>query len=326
MDKVFIATDFTALELHRRHRETEGGIFLPARFAESSRLALPAPSSPEWGNAAASLGLLGCQPPYSVLVMDRNDRRDNESVRTRYVKRLPDGMPLCPIGGNLFACPPEFCLMQLAKYLDEVQLLGLAFEMCGFYTRDECGKDFPRKLEPICTPGSIKRSLQEYRGFHGAKRLRTIADEVLANSRSVKETQMALQTCLPERLRGFSLPHPLMNYIIEVPFAESEMLGARSYTVDLCWPEHRLALEYDSEAFHGEARRKADARRRNGIRYLGYTLVEANAANLATTFAAARMAQSLSTLMGIQGKPGQFDVTAEKVRAHNQIMDLSRYP
>ncbi len=198
--------------------------------------------------------------------------------------------------------------------------------MCGYYTRNECGKSNPHKLEPISNPEQILAFLESAKSFHGVKPLRRIVDYVLPYSRSIKETQLALQLCLPNHLHGFALPKPQLNYRIDIPFAERAMLGADSYTVDFCWPKYRLAMEYDSEAFHGESNRKADAKRRNGLRYLGYLVIESNASDLRTTFDASRLAERLAALMKLKAKPRQFDVTAEKIKTHGQIMGLSTFP
>lgn len=326
MEEMFIAYGTTALELLRIDRETPGGIFLPAD--NSSHAYSPtAPSTPAWKEAESALRFLGCRQPYHMLVKRQNDRRrSTDALRTHFMATPPAGTAFPRITRTLYTSPPELCLLQLACELDEIELLGVAYEMCGYYTRAECGKESPRKLSPATDPEKIGACLSASKGIHGKKPLAKVSKNILAGSRSVKETQMALQFCLPPHLQGFALPQPRLNYVIGIPLAERPMLGASCYTADLCWPEKHLVLEYDSEAFHGESRRRADADRRNGLRYLGFTVVEANASDLATTFDAARMAQRIATIMGVEAKTGQFDVTAGKIAAHGRIMAISNRP
>lgn len=51
--------------------------------------------------------------------------------------------------------------------------------------------------------------------------------------------------------------------------------GREIARVDLAYPEHRIAVEYDSDRWHtGVGRRHRDAACRNRLRGLGWTVIE----------------------------------------------------
>ena len=55
-------------------------------------------------------------------------------------------------------------------------------------------------------------------------------------------------------LGGYGLEKPLINHRVDVP-SSSKRLADRAYCVcDLCWPEAKLCVEYDSARYHVDPR------------------------------------------------------------------------
>ena len=53
-----------------------------------------------------------------------------------------------------------------------------------------------------------------------------------------------------------------------------EDAGRRIYRLDLAWPKHRVAVEYDGREFHeGDEREAYDEQRRGWLRRRGWTII-----------------------------------------------------
>jgi very-short-patch-repair endonuclease len=106
-------------------------------------------------------------------------------------------------------------------------------------------------------------------GRRGSEQLRRLLDE-----RSLGRSESAPEVELARVLERGGLGAPIRQFPVRV----NGRLVAR---VDLAYPDARVAIEYDSDAWHsGVARRHKDAERRNRLRALGWTVVEITSAML----------------------------------------------
>jgi very-short-patch-repair endonuclease len=119
------------------------------------------------------------------------------------------------------------------------------------------------------------------RGLFSPGQLRWRAGLLLGTGRPGSET---LRRLLDQRGLGRSASAPevdLGRLLEQVGFGRPERQyvvraqGRFVARVDLAYPEHRIALEYDSDRWHaGVRRRHADAQRRNRLRAVGWTVIE----------------------------------------------------
>jgi len=79
---------------------------------------------------------------------------------------------------------------------------------------------------------------------------------------------------LPNKLGGYGLPRPELNARV-VPSKTAGKFSTRAfYTCDLFWPDHGLAVEYDSTQFHtGSAHIADDSRKRNSLALMGVKVI-----------------------------------------------------
>ncbi len=89
------------------------------------------------------------------------------------------------------------------------------------------------------------------RGRPGIARLATITALEPALTRS------ALEAAILPLCRAADLPRPRVNFAVAVPTRRSPL------TVDFAWPEIRMAVEADSQRFHGDWERAAADRERD---------------------------------------------------------------
>ena len=116
---------------------------------------------------------------------------------------------------------------------------------------------------------------------------------------SPMETMLAMMLCLPYGLGGYGLEKPLINHRVDVP-SSSKRLADRAYCVcDLCWPEAKLCVEYDSARYHVDPdRQDSDARRRSTLIALGYTVVTVTRGQVMDAGAFNRLAHQLAKQTG----------------------------
>lgn len=323
MEDQYIIANQTAFQVWRAHRDDARGILFPSGAACSPA----APSGVAWRDSQAVLEEVGCVPPYHVIVGSQADRRRLARGKTHYVKRLPPETALWRLSSHLLVPSIELCLLQMAGELTFVQLMGASYESCGSYTPAEGASRNPRALPPLTSKEALARYAGSAAGMHGVKKMREAVEFVLDGSRSVKETQLALLLVLPGERDGLGFPEPLMNCKIPVPFELRGRLGQGEYTVDVFWPQWRLALEYDS-SLHHRGSLERDAGRRNDLQYLGYTVVQATPNDMRSARAFARFAVKLSKHLDAETarRMEGFEVDEGFDRLFEEVMALSRFP
>ncbi|WP_324274028.1 DUF559 domain-containing protein [Blastococcus brunescens] len=117
----------------------------------------------------------------------------------------------------------------------------------------------------------------------GCRGIRLAADRADGLAQSPQETRLRLLLH-----RAASLPRPVAQYVVHDA-------GRFVAQVDLAWPQHKVAVEYDG-VWHGEPRQVGkDRRRLNRLTAAGWTVVFVTAADLRDPVALiARIAAALS--------------------------------
>ena len=83
-----------------------------------------------------------------------------------------------------------------------------------------------------------------------------------------------------------------MNWEVEASKEAYEISGKRSFRCDLCWPDAKIDVEYQSDSEHrGESRRIDDSRRTNALMSMGWHVI-------GVTNSEASSLSSLSTIAG----------------------------
>ena len=259
-------------------------------------------------------------PPLDVLVADASRRRPSSRVRPhvlgavlrrRWLDEQPDGT---------YVCGPELCFAQAATGLDDVGLVELGFELCGSYALGVPGvRPAAYGLEALTCTRRLARELASMRGnsrlMKGASRALSALRFVSDGSASPRETQQAMMFGLPPRLGGYGLGRPLLNYRLEVTGRAREMTDSPYYVCDAYWPDARLDVEYDSDAFHTGADRIArDTRRRNVLLAMGVTVVTITAAQMRDVHELDRVACVIARCLGV-GAPADAPDAVRRRRA-----------
>jgi len=174
---------------------------------------------------------------------------------------------------------PEFCFLQMAEQLSLVGLIELGYELCGKYSMPvDNDAQVPTRgfynRPPLTSAKRISAFIARVPGFRGRRSANLALRHILDGSASPMETKLSMLLTLPYRLGGFGLPKPDLNTSIFPSKTDSRSSGKGFYTCDLFWPDHDLAVEYDSDQFHtGSEHIADDSKKRNSLAMMGVTVI-----------------------------------------------------
>ncbi len=220
--------------------------------------------------------------PLDLLTDSRNDRRTTRLAHFHCMQGVypPDALAmvntpaLSSLGIVLYVSSPEFTFLQMTQKLDIWELIELGFELCGRYVSDSTSIRGYTERKPVCTPGRLVDFANQAEGMTGAKQARIAARHIVPDSRSPEETHSCMLACLPRSLGGMGAKPALLNQNIEMPDAAARILGTRTCTPDLFWPDAHIVVEYDSRDFENEdIRAEYERRKSNAYHMLGIDVV-----------------------------------------------------
>ena len=222
---------------------------------------------------------------------------------------------------------PEALMMELGRHLDDTSLLMLGFELCGTYRIDPAYEAGFARCEPLATPGSVQRALDECSGAHGTARLRHVLPHLTGGSASPMETALALLAGLPRRDGGLGAPKPLLNHRIDPGRRWRSSADRGHYACDLYWPDRRVALEYDSDLFHtGGERISGDARRRGALQAMGVTVLTATRGQLYRRRDFLRLMEALRRALRLRSRASGRDHVERQERLRRLVLGLDQDP
>lgn len=239
----------------------------------------------------------GCALPVTALVGDASCRTSTASVVARIYPDVPE-RSFIDAGNGFLVSTPEFCFLQMANRLSLARLIALGFELCGTYILVSHGPA-PRRDAPLTTVAKLRAFVEGAPNARGRKKALRALRSVLDRSASPMESVLAMLLSLPYSLGGYGLTQPSLNFHVDVP-PRFRKLADRTYCeCDLCWPEARLAVEYDSRLHHADPeRQESDARRRGTLTSLGFTVVTVSRAQTMDSGSFNRLAHQLAKLLG----------------------------
>lgn len=151
---------------------------------------------------------------------------------------------------GVFLATPEFCFLELARELDEIDLILVGSAMCGRYWIDRSEDGFSTH-EPLTTR---KRILDFLGGVPqktlGLQKARAAANLILDNARSPMETVTAMILSLDRRRGGWGVARPKLNEPVYLTNGTAEIVGFDYFVIDLYWAAAKYGIEYNSWITH----------------------------------------------------------------------------
>jgi len=286
------------------------------------------------------VGASGLKEPVHILLRRASDRRYSPLVREHVCKaNLPDGC-FIDLGGGLAVCSPELLFLLMASRLSLIGLILLGFELCGTYSmrEDSSGQ---QATPPIVTSSSqptrkevgfntrpaltsvtrLAAFLASVPGMTGRVKALRALRYVIDGSASPMETKLALLLTLPNALGGYGFPKAELNHRITPAKRDKRGAAQKHYDCDLFWPDHHVALEYDSDLFHTTTERMVrDAVRRNALSMLGVKVYTVTNEQFQSEAAMNRMAYILARAMSLRLRPTLKNYPARRRALHRLLI------
>lgn len=256
------------------------------------------------------------------ILIGRPERKRGNRVRTPHVhaRPLPRGV-LTHLAGNVYCTSPAFAFLSIAALERKTTaLLMLAWELCGSYATVSTQGLSQYQVAPLTTKAEIARLVHADTSLRGARKVDRLLRYVADGSASVRETQAGLMLGLPLMYGGYGLGIPEMNRKVEASAEARAITGKSHFMCDLCWPEHRLDVEYQSRENHsGEWSRLSDSRRTNALAAMGWKVVGITNNELESLTATDVIADTARKHLGkrLQSPPANYH--ARKLRLRREL-------
>lgn len=261
--------------------------------------------------------------PLHVLVADAATRRNSEgAVCHVWSAALPKGAVLDSENG-FCVCAPELTFLQMAESMELVDLVELAFELCGTY---DISTGEVRSCAPLTTVAKLKAYASKAEGARGRRKALRALQYVADGSASPRETVLTMLLCLPYNLGGYRFELPVLNRRIDVGARARNIASKQFYRCDLYWPGVKLALEYDSDLEHLGSRSSAsDSSRRNALDALGVDVISVTTLQIASRVEMEKIAHHVARRLGkrLQYKEPTFSVA--NLRLRTALLGRFRY-
>lgn len=236
------------------------------------------------------------------------------------------------VGHGVCVSSPRATFVQLATRLDLLGLLMVGMELCGHYSRwalpvhelvvggpllDAENRNVTFKLAPATSMALIGRYLDQGPGIRGAMGARTALRHLANHSASPMETAIYLQLCLPRRLGGYGLPHPVLNPALTI----STPAGRQTRYPDLYWQEPSIDVEYNSDYGHeGNWSRYRDSRREVMLVCAQVTVLPLTRPQLMDPDDFDQFARGLRRLLGVRGRPLPADWGSMRTEMRHRLL------
>jgi len=263
--------------------------------------------------------------PLHVLVGSLNARKASKSLSCHISLAVIPEWSFIRMPSGLIVSSPELCFLQMAGELTFIDLIVLGYELCGTYRldrEDNPVKGFRNDL-PLTNTGKLKSYADKAVNLKGCKNARRAISFIADGSASPMETILTMLLTLPYRFGGYGFPKPLLNYRIDAPLSTddsysdfptlitidstgikssipmNELINKSKFSCDLYWHDSKVAVEYDSDAFHvGPDRIEKDAIRRNTLTSAKITMITASRRQVTDAKKLRELAEALSKLLG----------------------------
>ncbi|WP_080797301.1 PDDEXK family nuclease [Arabiibacter massiliensis] len=259
--------------------------------------------------------------PAHVLVSDDAHRRLASDCREHVCAAPLAGREFCRVMEGVYAACPPLAIAQTAVHAaSQAALLELVYEACGTYQTRRTGVDSAYDVAPLASVDDLRAFVARNPSLNGAGKLARVLRYAADDSASARETKQALVLGFPLRQGGEGLGIPRMNFVVRASPAARVISGRSSFRCDLCWPEAKLDVEYQSRFAHeGEGNRLKDSRRTNALMSMGWTVIGVTNDELDSLAATETIARTIRRHLGKRVSVRYDDLHARKLKLRRQL-------
>ncbi len=250
----------------------------------------------------------GLTQPLHVLVLAGGVcRRIPQRVVHQSNAPLPEESLVC-IENGLMVSSPEHLYLQAASYLDRLDLSWFASELCALFSIHPSNTGGLLPARPLTTVKKLEKYLAGAVDMHayGAKKALSSLRYAIDGAASRREIACAMRMFLPRAQGGRNIPKPVLNFGIPIDKRLSAVHGWKTVSVDIAWPNARLALEYDSDAYHLDPRRRArDNDKRAVLEQMGWRVIPLSTKQFDSLAMSDDTFQRIGTLLDVRNRAGE---------------------
>lgn len=249
-----------------------------------------------------------------VSILNNSSSHLSCTAEIKYVQWHSECFDLLDAGNGLYIPVAEVVFIQIAQHLSPVQAACLGSEICGLYELGAQGNTTPiNKLVPFASTQKIETALSQLEGKRGILNVRKSLPFICERSASHMETATFLRLTLPYRSGGFNLPRPQMNYQIRLDKRRRSDGDSLHYFCDLFWPEHGLAVEYDSDFHASSFKIGKDAYRKNALLDHGIDVITITKRQMFNMDEFNQTARVIARKLGVRHQPRCSDYRKRQV-------------
>lgn len=202
---------------------------------------------PYCGDNKIDLCVKGIKPEYRL----KNINLHCSNINLPYASFLKYAPGIC-------ISSPQLLFLQLAQSNDFAKLMKMGLELCGSYSINEYSPDgFISRLTPILDSKKLQTYLKRLQKLHPRYPYINKAIEAayfLANDiASPSEAELYIKLCAPRKYGGYALKGFSANTNIKLSEKAANMYGRSFIKPDLANVKTKIAIEYDSNAFHNNS-------------------------------------------------------------------------
>ena len=177
----------------------------------------------------------------------RPSREDCHIVSTAYA--YPAGS-FYQVTTGIFAASPELCFVQLGARVSRIELILYGSALCSTFVIDPTAHGGLGTRRPLTSKQKIAKFIAQNSHLTGIAPARRVLPFLVDGAASPPEIFLQMVLLLPHFLGGFGLPGCETNHRLLLSPRARSIARRNTLVPDCCWPEKRLAVEYDSNAEH----------------------------------------------------------------------------
>ncbi len=247
------------------------------------------------------------EKPYQLLVPSKCDTRKAEGVETHVSAFRYGAGSFIRVANGLYVACPELCFVQLSASEPFLDAVSWGYELCGAYAVDAGEESGLSGRAPLTTTAAIGDYLSRNPGLRGLPSARRVLAQVRDGSASPRETDLAMRMTLPGKWGGYGIGGARLNLRIDMGARARSQTSQGYYVADMCWPEKKLVVEYDSDLHLTSSGIAHDAAKRRALEAAGYKVITVTRLQLDNLVEMDRIARAIARRLGIRLRPQAAD-------------------
>lgn len=216
---------------------------------------------------------------------------------------------------------PAFMFLHAATILDLPSLIAFGDELCGLYSFDNrVDRGFATRQKPLLTKEHLKHYLKQAFGSRGVKNALKALPHIVEQSASPMETFDEMTMCLPYLQGGYGIPQPVMNQCVPLEGKAARIAKRDTCYLDMGYLQHKLDVEHHGKYDHSSAAGMASDRARvNGLKEMGFEVVELTSNQVGDLFAYEYIIQRIARILGKRLRNDALGATPQRLALRKAI-------